>query len=65
MDDVFGLTSRGASNANVIPDHEDEPALYPTKGGAIPRHHTLRLLLRYSLLVSKTVHPVDVSVITK
>jgi hypothetical protein len=29
MDDVFELVSHGASNANVIPGHEDDPALYP------------------------------------
>ena len=29
MDNVFELVSRGASNANVIPGHEDDPDLYP------------------------------------
>jgi len=29
LDSVFELVSRGASNANVIPGHEDDPALYP------------------------------------
>ena len=29
LDDVFELVSRGASNANVIPGHEDYPDLYP------------------------------------
>ena len=29
MDNVFELVSRGASNANVILDHEDYPDLYP------------------------------------
>ena len=29
LDSVFELVSRGASNANVIPGHEDDPDLYP------------------------------------
>ena len=29
LDDVFELVSRGASNADVIPGHEDDSALYP------------------------------------
>ena len=29
MDEVFELVNRGPSNANVIPDQEDDPALYP------------------------------------
>ena len=29
MDDVFELVSGGASNADLIPGHEDSPDLYP------------------------------------
>ena len=29
IDDVFELVSGGASSAVVIPDHEDDPDLYP------------------------------------
>ena len=29
MDDVFELVSRGASSADVIPGHKDDPDLYP------------------------------------
>ena len=29
INDVFELVSRGASSADVIPGHEDDPDLYP------------------------------------
>ena len=50
MDDVFELVSGGASNADLIPGHEDSPDLYPAwspaeLGEALIRAGQLMVLL--------------------
>ncbi len=51
MDGFFELVSRGASNANVILDHEDYPDLYPV---LVPTELGEALIRAGRLMVSLT-----------